>query len=104
MANQQSARRTPSADMGIPDALVETPDLGRAGAVNLFRSHHPLGAPPLGSKNDARRNRRAAARERIGLAKILRRSARDRVAPLLATAGVHVDGSAAFDMRVHDSR
>ncbi len=104
MANQQSTRRTPSADMGIPDALVEAPDLGRAGAVNLFRSHPPHGAPPPGSKNDARRNHRAGTPERIGLAKILRRSAQDRVAQLLAKAGVHIDGSAPFDMRVHDSR
>ena len=105
MADQQSVRRTPSADMGIPDALVETPDLGRAGAVNLFRSHHPFGArPPLGSKNDARSNRRGRTRERFGLANVLRRSAHDRVAQLLSTAGVRIDGGARWDTRVHGSR
>jgi len=104
MANQQSARRTPSADMGIPDALVETPDLGRAGAVNLFRPRQsPAARPPPRSKNDARRNGRGGM-ERFGLARMLQKTAQDRVAQLLATAGVRIDDDAPWDMRVHDSR
>jgi hypothetical protein len=84
--------------------LVELPDLGRAGATNLFRSR-PHGTRSSHEwKDDARRKRRAATRERFGLARMLRRSARDRIAELLETAGVHVDGDAPWDMRVHDSR
>jgi len=105
MADQHSARRSPSFDMGIPNALVEAPDLGRASAVSLFRSRNPLAARPLpGSMKDGRRNRRAGVRERFGLAKVLQRRARARVAQLLAMAGVRVDGDAPWDMRVHDSR
>ena len=55
MADQQAARRSPSFDLGIPDALVEAPDLGRASVVNLFRSRNPLAARPLpGSMKDGR--------------------------------------------------
>ena len=104
MADQQSVRRSPSVDMGIPTALVETPDLGRGGAVSLFRSHNPLGTG-TGSKADARRSRRAGARgERSVLSRMLRRRARGRVTQLLETAGVRIDGDAPWDMRVHDSR
>src|SRR5512141_517180 len=105
MADQQRARRSPSGDMGIPNTLVEAPDLGRAGAGNLFRSRGPLGIRSAGGANDARADRAAGARERSGLTKILQRSApRERVAHLLGLAGVRVDGDAPWDMRVHDQR
>ena len=105
MADLQSARLSSTADMGLPNALVETPDLGRAGAKNLFRSRSPQGSRSShDSKNDAARKRRADTRARFALARMLRRSARDRVAELLAIAGVEVDGDAPWDMRAHDSR
>jgi len=105
MSDNQSVRRSPPVDMGIPNALVATPDLGRGGVANLFRSHKmPRARPPFGLKNAARSERRAGTPERFGLSKMLRRSARDRVAQLLAMAGVHVDGNAPWDMLAHDSR
>src|SRR5690349_14636781 len=105
MADLQSARLSSTADMGIPNALVETPDLGRAGAKNLFRSRSPQASRSSHeSKNEAARKRRADTRARFALARMLRRSARDRVAELLAIAGVEVDGDAPWDMRAHDSR
>lgn len=84
MADLQSIRRSPTADMGIPNALVETPDLGRAGASNLFRSRSPPGTRSADESKATRRKHRAGTRERLGLGRMLRRSARDRVAELLA--------------------
>ena len=104
MADPQSIRRSATADMGIPNALVETPDLGRAVATNLFRSGSPLGARSSDESKSTRRKHRAGTRERFSLARMLRRSARERVAELLAIASVRIDGDAPWDMRVHDSR
>ena len=96
MASEQSARRSPSVDMGVPDALVDAPDPGQANSSSVSRS--PEGAVDRLPGGEARR-------DRFTFARILKRSAaRDRVAELLDVAGVRIDGDAASDMRVHDER
>jgi cyclopropane-fatty-acyl-phospholipid synthase len=97
-------RQAPPVSTDVPDALVETPDLGQANATRLFR---PRNAPPGSATdaNDARVNGGAGVRERFGLARILQRSApRDRIAQLLDAAGVRLDGDSPWDMTVNDQR
>ncbi len=96
MASEQSARRSPSVEMGVPDALVDAPDVGQAIASSFRRA--PRNAVD-------RREAATARRERFTFARILKRSApRDRVAELLDLAGVRIDGDAASDIHVHDER
>jgi cyclopropane-fatty-acyl-phospholipid synthase len=97
MASQQSARRSPSAGMGVPDTLVDVPDLGRANSSSLLRSTR--------GANDTRIDATPVRRGRFAFAKILKRGApRERIAELLDVAGVRIDGAAPHDMRVHDDR
>jgi hypothetical protein len=103
MTDQQSAQRSPTMDVGVPNAMVEMPDLGRAGATDLFRARNTLGVRSSSGANDGRLDGSAETRQRFGLAKLLS-APHHRIAQLLDLAGVRIGGAAPWDMQVHDSR
>ena len=86
--SSQSPLRTAPAATAAPAALTRLKKSSRPPAANDVPAQFPR-----------------AGRHKMGLRRMLRRhAARDRVAELLLSAGVRIDGDAASDLRVHDSR